>query len=389
MKFPLIRTICLLSSILFYTVTLLFSANVSLASIDSNDWLQLCEDETGEFAATFRAIKQKMSMFESLPINCKAAFEKAKCIKTLDLSGSNIMDLTPLSIFSELVELDISNNDIASVMPLKYLKKLRYLDARFNKISDFSMFKSVDVVLGKNHQITQENINWFKEISPGFEHDVELPDHEKLDNLNMEEDLLVENFIANNTKNKLSKERNHLLKMAIIFKIAYLVSNIDPGASTHLRSETIKYYIDLLDSYDLEINKQFTKASIVKSLSTSVLSLAAGGTVMFLSGFLAAPIISAGVTSGIVAHGTVHAITLSELREIKVQTVNLLNLLSDEDCSLSSNENFFQIRTCQRKLQSELSCFNSKFNSKLNLTEKWMLARAKAFKIDLGSDLSY
>lgn len=55
---------------------------------------------------------------------------------SLDLSGNQISDLTPLSGLKDLEWLKLSNNQISDLNPLSGLKDLEFLDLSFNQISD-------------------------------------------------------------------------------------------------------------------------------------------------------------------------------------------------------------------------------------------------------------
>lgn len=66
----------------------------------------------------------------------KYSINKNGQIKALDLSYSQINDLTPLTELKQLTELDLSYNQINDLTPLKKLKKLIILDLDYNYIID-------------------------------------------------------------------------------------------------------------------------------------------------------------------------------------------------------------------------------------------------------------
>ncbi len=62
----------------------------------------------------------------------------ARTVKTLDVSGNEVTDLTGIEQFPTLVSLDASSNDITDLEPLRTLSALRSLNLSNNLISDIS-----------------------------------------------------------------------------------------------------------------------------------------------------------------------------------------------------------------------------------------------------------
>ncbi|MCP0887837.1 MucBP domain-containing protein [Ligilactobacillus sp. WILCCON 0076] len=64
--------------------------------------------------------------------------EYATSLTSLNISGNQISDISPLAKLSSLTDLNLSDNQISDISPIANLKSLTYLNLNFNKISDFS-----------------------------------------------------------------------------------------------------------------------------------------------------------------------------------------------------------------------------------------------------------
>ena len=64
-------------------------------------------------------------------------------LKTLNLSGSGITDLTPIRNLTELVELDVSGTQVSDLTPLKYSDKLQRLMATNTIVDDISVLEKM------------------------------------------------------------------------------------------------------------------------------------------------------------------------------------------------------------------------------------------------------
>jgi Leucine-rich repeat (LRR) protein len=64
-------------------------------------------------------------------------------LKTLNLSGTNVVDLTPIRNLTELVELNASGTKIKDLTPLKYSSKLKRLDISYTDITDISLVEKM------------------------------------------------------------------------------------------------------------------------------------------------------------------------------------------------------------------------------------------------------
>lgn len=76
-------------------------------------------------------------------------------IKELNLSKSNIKDLSGLEYFSQLEILDISNNNISDISPLSSLKELKKITANNNNITDTSPLNNLTL---NNADFSNQNI---------------------------------------------------------------------------------------------------------------------------------------------------------------------------------------------------------------------------------------
>ncbi|NJK38017.1 MAG: leucine-rich repeat domain-containing protein [Oscillatoriales cyanobacterium RM1_1_9] len=76
--------------------------------------------------------------------NCDRASETLSTITHLDLSTSQLIDLTPLQSLESLNSLRLINNQISDLSPLAPLKKLTVLDLSYNQISNVAPLKSLE-----------------------------------------------------------------------------------------------------------------------------------------------------------------------------------------------------------------------------------------------------
>lgn len=65
-------------------------------------------------------------------------------LKSLNLSGNNIIDITPISNLLNLESLDLSSNKITDIAPIENLTQLTYLNLSYNKIQYLSPLKKID-----------------------------------------------------------------------------------------------------------------------------------------------------------------------------------------------------------------------------------------------------
>lgn len=93
----------------------------------------------------------KLAREKGIPI---AAFlNNLDQLTTLDLSNSNISDISFLKNFIHLLVLDFSNNNISNISPLINLTQLEKLSLQNNQIQDISSLEN----LTKLHTLTLNN----------------------------------------------------------------------------------------------------------------------------------------------------------------------------------------------------------------------------------------
>jgi internalin A len=57
-------------------------------------------------------------------------------LQTLDLTGTEVSDVTPLAHLTALQTLDLSNTEISDLTPLAHLTALQSLDLNYTRVSD-------------------------------------------------------------------------------------------------------------------------------------------------------------------------------------------------------------------------------------------------------------
>lgn len=93
-------------------------------------------------------------------INSIEGFQQLINLRKLNISGTAISDLSPISSISQLSELDISNTSITDVGPLEKNTKLSVLDIEHTTISDLSSLTgltSLELIKADSSGITQES----------------------------------------------------------------------------------------------------------------------------------------------------------------------------------------------------------------------------------------
>ena len=89
--------------------------------------------------------------------DCEIAARDLAQLKQLDLSASEIEDLTPLSSFQNLNQLYLADNQIVDITPLSSLKRIEKLELSNNNISDINPLanmKKLDTLWMWNNQVS-------------------------------------------------------------------------------------------------------------------------------------------------------------------------------------------------------------------------------------------
>jgi len=83
----------------------------------------------------------------------------------IDCSNTNITNLTPLRVFSNLKEVNAKNTNIKSLEPLKFIKYLNMLNIAQTQISSLSILKKITLktlIVDINSKIPKSNIEDLK-----------------------------------------------------------------------------------------------------------------------------------------------------------------------------------------------------------------------------------
>ncbi|HEY8933875.1 MAG TPA: leucine-rich repeat domain-containing protein, partial [Cyclobacteriaceae bacterium] len=78
-------------------------------------------------------------------------------LKSLNLSGTRVNNLTPIRNLTELETLNLSHTKISDLSPLKYASKLMSLDISYTAVSDISILEKMPVLQNLNASGTEMN----------------------------------------------------------------------------------------------------------------------------------------------------------------------------------------------------------------------------------------
>ncbi len=91
------------------------------------------------------------------------------CLGTLDLTGTNIADISALRGLTNLKDLFLTNTQVSDLTPLNNLNKLQTLSLSATPISDISPLinlKKLNMVTLLDTQVSQEDCNSLKQALP-------------------------------------------------------------------------------------------------------------------------------------------------------------------------------------------------------------------------------
>lgn len=105
---------------------------------------------------TMSVILQRAGTF-----NCARASENLMSLSQLDLSTSQISDLSPIQSLKTITRLKLINNQITDLTPLKSLTNLTELNLSYNQVKDVTPLQSLE-----NLKLLNLSYNQVKDISP-------------------------------------------------------------------------------------------------------------------------------------------------------------------------------------------------------------------------------
>ncbi len=147
--------ITVISNGIFQNLTLLLTAS---AQEKISTFAELCANKSNLATPTRHTIDRLLQTAGT--IDCQQAAQKLSTLTNLDLSNSQIVDLSPLSSLTNLTSINLIDNQITDLKPLTRLTKLNFALLAKNKITDISPLSSLNnltyLVLDEN-QITKAN----------------------------------------------------------------------------------------------------------------------------------------------------------------------------------------------------------------------------------------
>jgi hypothetical protein len=93
-------------------------------------------DEGPQVVAAKPTVRAMVQVIDG--VDCDQMVKSAATMTSIDLSGKELVDLSPLAVMNGLTELNISDNKVRDLSPLAGLTKLTKLNAAQNEISDIS-----------------------------------------------------------------------------------------------------------------------------------------------------------------------------------------------------------------------------------------------------------
>jgi internalin A len=126
----------------------------------NNSFTQWCTQKNSVPIATRKTID--ILLQRAGTTDCQKADVNLSSLIKLDLSDTNISDLTPLTNFSQLKWLILRKNQIADLQPLSNLKSLTHLFLSDNKISDIQPISELQLsVLYLNNNPISGDTHYF------------------------------------------------------------------------------------------------------------------------------------------------------------------------------------------------------------------------------------
>ncbi|WP_413160066.1 leucine-rich repeat domain-containing protein [Capilliphycus salinus ALCB114379] len=139
------------------------------------DWCMNREKLSPAARRTMSMILQRAGTF-----NCARASENLTNISQLDLSTSQISDISPLGSLTTITQLKLINNQITDLTPLQSLTNLTELNLSYNKVTDVTPLQSLE-----NLNLLNLSYNQVKDVSP-------LQSLKKLNELNLNNNQVVD-----------------------------------------------------------------------------------------------------------------------------------------------------------------------------------------------------
>lgn len=120
------------------------------------DWCRNKEKLSPAARRTMSVILQRAGTF-----NCARASENLMNLSQLDLSTSQISDITPLRSLTTITRLKLINNQISDLTPLQSLTNLTELNLSYNQVKDVTPLQSLE-----NLNLLNLSYNQVKDVSP-------------------------------------------------------------------------------------------------------------------------------------------------------------------------------------------------------------------------------
>ena len=120
------------------------------------DWCMNRERLSPDARRTMSVILQQAGTF-----NCARASENLMNISQLDLSTSQISDISPLQSLTGITRLKLINNNITDLTPLQSLTNLTELNLSYNQVKDVTPLQSLE-----NLNLLNLSYNRVEDVSP-------------------------------------------------------------------------------------------------------------------------------------------------------------------------------------------------------------------------------
>ncbi len=120
------------------------------------DWCMNREQLSASAQRTMSVILQRAGTF-----NCARASQNLMSISQLDLSTSQISDISPLQSLTTITRLKLINNQITDLTPLKALTNLIELNLSYNQVEDITPLQSLE-----NLSLLNLSFNQVEDVTP-------------------------------------------------------------------------------------------------------------------------------------------------------------------------------------------------------------------------------